>query len=344
MENTNKDFTLVGISSSKEAERISKPALSTFQDAWRRFKQNKVAVVAMGLIIVTVVFSLISTFLVPQKDANHFDPDKTQVYGNLPPKLGDLGIPGWNGYFTSPGASYSSNVYEQQDVPKGTSFVFGTDKYGRSLAKRTIVGLRISLIIAACAALIDLIIGVTYGLISGWVGGRVDLVMQRIIEIINSIPNLIVVTMLSLLLGQGIISIIIAIGLFSWTGMARQVRNMVLSYKERDFVLAAKTLGQSTWKIAIKHLLPNVSGVIIVQIMFDIPSMIMYEAVLSAINLGVKPPTSSLGTLINDGIQSLQFYPYQLIIPAVVLSVLSLTLIFMGDGLRDAFDPKASED
>jgi len=344
MENVNKDFTLVGAKSSEEAERISKPALSTFQDAWRRFKQNKVAVVAMFVILATVVFSLVSAVLVPQKAANHFDPDETQIYGNLPPKLANLGIPGWNGYLTTPGSSSSTNVYEEQGVPDGKSFLFGTDKYGRSLAKRTIVGLRISLIIALCAALIDLIIGVTYGLISGWFGGRVDMVMQRIIEIINSIPNLIVVTMLSLLLGQGIISIIIAIGLFSWTGMARQVRNMVLSYKERDFVLAAKTLGQSTWKIAIKHLLPNVSGVIIVQIMFDIPSMIMYEAVLSAINLGVKPPTSSLGTLINDGIQSLQFYPYQLLIPAVVLSVLSLTLIFMGDGLRDAFDPRASED
>lgn len=121
-----------------------------------------------------------------------------------------------------------------------------TDKYGRSLAKRTIVGLRISLIIALAAALIDLVIGVTYGIISGWMGGKVDMVMQRIIEIIQSVPNLVVVTMLALLLGQGISSIIIAIGLFAWTGMARQVRNMVLSYKERDFVLASKTLGQST--------------------------------------------------------------------------------------------------
>ncbi len=343
MENLNKDFTLVGSKGSDSTEKIAKPALSFFQDAWRRFKKNKVALVAMWIIAITLVFSVISAFVVPQSKANYFDPNKSQVYGNLPPKLsGDL--PFWNGEFKAPGSTERTDVYKSQDVPSKDKYVFGTDKYGRSLAKRTIVGLRISLIIALAAALIDLVIGVTYGIISGWMGGKVDMVMQRIIEIIQSVPNLVVVTMLALLLGQGISSIIIAIGLFAWTGMARQVRNMVLSYKERDFVLASKTLGQSTWKIAVKHLLPNVSGVIVVQIMFDIPSMIMYEAVLSAINLGVKPPTSSLGTLINDGIASLQFYPFQLIIPAIVLSVLSLTFIFFGDGLRDAFDPRASED
>ena len=342
MENINKDFTLVGSKGSDSTEKISKPALSFLQDAWRRFKQNKVALVAMILILITLVFSLVSAVAVPQKSANYFDPTKAQVYGNLPPKLSS-NLPFWNGQFKAPGSDTKTDVYKDQGVPEGQNFIFGTDKYGRSLAKRTVVGLRISLIIALAAALIDLVIGVTYGIISGWMGGKVDMVMQRIIEIIQSVPNLVVVTMLALLLGQGIMSIIIAIGLFAWTGMARQVRNMVLSYKERDFVLASKTLGQSTWKIALKHLLPNVSGVIVVQIMFDIPSMIMYEAVLSAINLGVKPPTSSLGTLINDGISSLQFYPYQLIIPALVLSVLSLTFIFFGDGLRDAFDPRASD-
>ncbi|MDR0299312.1 MAG: ABC transporter permease [Streptococcaceae bacterium] len=311
MENKVQDFSLVGAKDSSSSEYISKPALSMFQDAVRRFKQNKVAVVFLILLIASILFALISTFFVTNAKANNFS-TTTQAYSYL-----------------SPGSP---------------NFILGTDQYGRSLALRTIVGFRISLIIAFSAAAIDLVIGVTYGLISGWVGGKTDLVMQRIIEIITSIPNLVIVTLLSLVMGQSIVSIILAIGLFAWTGMARQVRSMVLTYKERDFILASKTLGQSTWKIALKHLLPNVSGVIIVQLMFDIPSMILYEAVLSQINLGVKPPTASLGTLISDGIANIQTYSYLLIIPALVLSLLSLAFIFVGDGLNDAFDPRASED
>lgn len=200
------------------------------------------------------------------------------------------------------------------------------------------------MIIAFASIVFDVLIGITYGLISGWIGGKVDTVMQRIIEIISSIPSLVIVTMFGLLLGQGIVSIVLAIGLFIWTGIARQVRNMTLSLKEREFVLAAKTLGASPFKIMVKHLIPNMLGVIIVQIMFDIPSVIFFEAVLSAINLGVKPPTASLGSLISDGIQSLQFYPFQVAVPAVVLSLLSLAFFLFGYGLRDAFDPKSGQD
>ncbi|MDR0297094.1 MAG: ABC transporter permease [Streptococcaceae bacterium] len=304
-------FRLVGEKDSTANEHISKPALSTFQDALRRFRQNKIAVIFMILLVATILFAIVSSIFVTDSKANDFS-TTTQAFSYL-----------------SPGSPH---------------FILGTDQYGRSLALRTIVGLRISLIIAFAAAAIDLVIGVTYGMISGWVGGRLDLAMQRVIEIISSIPNLVIVTLLSLVMGQSIVSIILAIGLFAWTGMARQVRSMVMSYKERDFVLAAKTLGQSTWKIAVKHLLPNVSGVIIVQLMFDIPQMILYEAVLSQINLGVKPPTASLGTLISDGIANIQTFSYLLIIPALVLSLLSLAFIFVGDGLNDAFNPKASED
>ena len=215
---------------------------------------------------------------------------------------------------------------------------------GRSLGKRIIVGVRISLLVAVAATCIDLLIGVVYGLTSGYVGGAVDIIMQRIIEIISSVPNLIIVTMLGLLLGNGIIAIILSIALTGWTSMARQVRNMTLSYKERDFVLAARTLGESSPKIAFKHILPNISGVIIVQIMMTIPSAIMYEAILSAINLGVKPPTSSLGSLISDAQENLQYYPYQIILPALALVFISLAFILLGDGLRDAFDPKSGQD
>lgn len=344
MENVNKKFTLVGTKDSHDMELISKPALTFWQDAWRRLKKNKVAVVAGAVVILTVLFALISVVLVPQKAANNFNPNKVQVYKNLPPKLGNLGIPGWDGNFTTPGNTVASNVYQDQKVPEGTSFILGSDNLGRSLAQRTVVGLRISLLIAFSAILFDIFIGITYGLISGWIGGRVDNVMQRIIEIISSIPYLVIVTMLGMLFGQGVTSIILAIGLFIWTGIARQVRNLTLSWKEREFILASRTLGESTFRIMVRHLLPNMLGVIIVQIMFDIPSVIFAEATLSAINLGVKPPTSSLGSLISDGISSLQFYPFQLAVPAVVLCLLSLSFFLFGYGLRDAFDPKSSED
>lgn len=150
--------------------------------------------------------------------------------------------------------------------------------------------------------------------------------------------------MLGLLLGNGVTAIIISIAIVGWTAMARQVRNMTLSYKERDFVLASRALGESNLRIAFKHILPNISGIIIVQIMMTVPSAIMYEAVLSAINLGVKPPTASLGSLITDAQEYLQYYPYQLIIPALALVFISLAFILLGDGLRDAFDPKSNAD
>lgn len=344
MENIDKKFTLIGEHGAKEQEKIAKPALSFFQDAWRRLRLNKVAVVSMWVLIVTILFAVGSTFFVSQSDANAFNPNKTEVYKNLPPKLGNLDIPGWNGVFTPPGSGSKVNVYQSQNVPKGKSYILGTDQFGRSIAKRVIIGLRISLIIAFAATLLDLLIGVSYGIVSGWIGGKVDTFMQRIIEIVMAIPYIIIVTMLSLWIGQGLWALILAMGLFSWMSMARQIRNMVLSYKERDFVLAARTLGESSFKIAMKHLIPNMSGVIIVQVMLTIPSMIFTEATLSMISLGVKPPTASLGTLISDGMTTLQFYPWQLGVPAVVLALLALAFVLFGDGLRDAFDPRASED
>ena len=343
MADKNREFVLIGAGSTKAQEKIEKPALSFLQDAWRRLKKNKLAVVSLWFLTLLISFSLVSPLFVSQKDANSFDSDKVSTYSNLPPNSG-LGIPGWNGVFQMPGSSKASNVYEDQAVPKGKTFLLGTDSLGRSLGKRIIVGVRISLLVAVAATCIDLLIGVVYGLTSGYVGGAVDIIMQRIIEIISSVPNLIIVTMLGLLLGNGIIAIILSIALTGWTSMARQVRNMTLSYKERDFVLAARTLGESSPKIAFKHILPNISGVIIVQIMMTIPSAIMYEAILSASNLGVKPPTSSLGSLISDAQENLQYYPYQIILPALALVFISLAFILLGDGLRDAFDPKSGQD
>ncbi|MGV3050795.1 ABC transporter permease [Streptococcus hyovaginalis] len=343
MADKNRTFKLVGAGSSSAQEKIEKPALSFFQDAWRRLKQNKLAVVAMWFLIFLMIFSLASILFVKQKDANSFNSKEVTIYRNLPPKISDS-LPFWNGEITYAGNTEPNDAYADQSVPKGEKFTLGTDTLGRSLGKRIIVGIRISLLVALAATMIDLVIGVTYGLISGYVGGKVDTVMQRIIEVVSSIPNLVIVTMLGLLLGNGILSIIISIGLVGWTSMARQVRNLTLSYREREFVLAARSLGESGRKIAFKHIFPNISGIIIVQIMMTVPSAIMYEAVLSAINLGVKPPTASLGSLISDAQENLQYYPYQVLLPALALVVISLAFILLGDGLRDAFDPKSSND
>jgi ABC-type dipeptide/oligopeptide/nickel transport systems, permease components len=335
------DFVIVGAQSSDANEHISKPALSFWQDAWRRLKLNKLAVISMWFLVFILGFAIISNVFVKQSDANSFDSDNVGKYKNLPPKSG-LPIPAWKGTIKEPGATESTNPYADNNVKK--NYLFGTDTIGRSLGKRVIVGLRISLLVAISATLIDLLIGVSYGVFSGWKGGTVDVIMQRIIEIMSSVPNLIVVTMIGLLLGSGVTSIIIAIALTGWLSMARQVRNMTLSLKERDYVLAAKALGESSTKIAVKHLIPNMAGTIIVQIMMTVPNAIMFEAVLSAINLGVKPPTASLGSLISDAQSMLQFYPYQILIPSAVLVLISLAFILLGDGLRDAFDPRASED
>lgn len=335
------DFVIVGAQSSDANEHISKPALSFWQDAWRRLKLNKLAVVSMWFLVFILGFAIISNVFVKQSDANSFDSDNVGKYKNLPPKSG-LPIPGWNGKIKSPGSTEATDSYSDNNVKQ--NYLFGTDNIGRSLGKRVIVGMRISLLVAISATVIDLVIGVTYGVISGWKGGWVDVVMQRIIEILSSVPNLIVVTMFGLLLGNGVTSIIIAIAITGWLSMARQVRNMTLSLKERDYILAAKSLGESSTKIAIKHLIPNMAGTIIVQIMMTVPSAIMFEAILSAINLGVKPPTASLGSLISDAQSMLQFYPYQVLIPSGMLVLISLAFILLGDGLRDTFDPRASED
>ncbi|MDD9139056.1 ABC transporter permease [Fructobacillus sp. CRL 2054] len=331
------DFELVGIENVAATEKINKPTLTFWQSVWHRLKKNKLAVISMYFLIAISAFALVSTAVVSQNSANQFNTNAGSKYKNLPPKSG-LPIPFWDGNGTVLGSTDKVDVYEKNGVDK--NFILGTDNLGRSLGKRVTVGLRISLFVALAATAIDLLFGVSYGLVSGWFGGWIDTVLQRFIEIISAIPTLVVVTLLAMLFGSGIGSIILAIALTNWVGMARQVRNQTLTLKERDFVLAAKTLGESGPKIAFKHLVPNMAGTIIVQVMMTIPSAIMFEAVLSAINLGVKAPTASLGTLISDAQQMLQYYPYQILIPSAILVLVSLAFILLGDGLRDAFDPK----
>lgn len=244
-------------------------------------------------------------------------------------------------------------------------FVLGADSLGRDLWARTIYGARVSLAVAFVASAVSLIVGTVYGSISGYLGGKVDNVMMRIVDFLYGFPFLIVVILLQAYFkalsrrgaGEGIggtvvrlnnqmggmLFLFIAIGLINWLALARIARGQVLSYKEKEFVEAARSIGASDTRIMFKHLLPNIMGPLIVAETLAIPGYIFTEAFLSFIGLGVNPPTPSWGIMISEAVQGLRSYPNQIIVPAVMLSITTLAFNFLGDGLRDAFDPRLKE-
>lgn len=220
------------------------------------------------------------------------------------------------------------------------SHLLGTDALGRDMLARLMYGTRISLAVAFVAALVNLIIGIVYGGVSGYAGGNVDAVMMRVVDIISTIPLTLYVILIMMLLGQGLQSIIMAIGLVYWVDMARVVRGQVLSLKQQEFVLAAKTIGSSTGTILKKHLIPNSMGSILVTVTMLIPSAIFMEAFLGFLGIGLRPPLASLGTMCNDATANLRTSPYEMFIPALVICLIMFAFNFVGDGLRDALDPK----
>jgi len=320
---------------SSQAERISKPSMSFWQDAWLRIRKNKAAIVSMVILFLIIVMALVGPYIGP-----HDAETQTITHANLPPKIQgfeNLGI--FDGVGTLGGKEI--DLYEMKKVD--TYYWFGTDGLGRDMFSRLWEGTQISLFIAFVAAAIDVVIGVLYGGISAYYGGRVDDIMQRIVEILYGIPNLVVVILMILVMDPGIMAIIIAITLTGWIGMSRIVRGQVLKYKNQEFVLAARTLGASNNRIIGKHLLPNILAIIIINTMFTIPGAIFFEAFLSFIGLGLQPPAASLGTLINDGYKLMQFQPHILLFPSLVLSLLMIAFNLLGDGLRDALDPKMKD-
>ena len=318
-----------------QAEVISKPSVSFWQDAWMRIRKNKGAVISLVLFALIVIMSFVGPIISPY-EPNH----QTITHANLPPKIPGiekLGI--LDGHGTLGGKDV--DLYEMKNVE--VNYWFGTDGLGRDMFGRLWEGTQVSLFIAFMAALIDMVIGVLYGGISGYFGGRVDDFMQRIVEILIGIPNLVIVILMILVMEPGITAIIIAIAITGWIGMSRVVRGQVLKYKNQEFVLASRTLGASNTRIISKHLLPNVLGIVVINTMFTIPSAIFFEAFLSFIGLGLQPPDASLGTLINDGYKLIQYQPHILLFPAALLSIIMICFNLIGDGLRDALDPKMKD-
>lgn len=311
-----------------EMQRESK---NFWQDAWAQLKRNKLAVVGMIGLIIIILLALIGPLL-----SSHDYAEQDVERRNLPAKIPVLDqIPFLP--FDGEGAQ-GVDAYKEAGVKE--NFWFGTDQLGRDLWSRAWQGAQVSLFIGVVAALLDIFIGVVYGAISGFFGGRIDNVMQRIIEVVASIPTLIVVILFVLIFEPSIWTIILAMAITGWIGMSRVVRGEFLKLKNQEFVLASKTLGASKIKLIFKHILPNTLGVIVVTSMFTVPNAIFFEAFLSFIGIGVPAPRTSLGSLVNEGRAMLLIHPHELFIPALVLSLLILFFYLFSDGLRDAFDPK----
>lgn len=286
----------------KSAEAIVRPSVTYWQDAWRRLKQNRGAMIGLWTIVAIIAIAIFGPMVSPY--------------------------------------SYSDQNLEEQNQFCSSKHWLGTDDLGRDLLTRIMYGARISLAVGFLASLINLTVGVIYGGISGFYGGTTDNIMMRIVEVLNAIPMLLYVILLMVILEPGLQNILIALGLVYWLGMARIVRGQVLSLKEQDFVLAARTIGASNWQIITKHLIPNAMGPIIVTATLNIPSAIFTEAFLSFIGLGVNAPMASWGVLASDALQSFRSYPWQLFFPAIAISITMFAFNFLGDGLRDALDPK----
>jgi dipeptide transport system permease protein len=285
------------------AEAIVRPRLSFWQEARIRLLKSKLAIAGLIVILFMVLLA---------------------IFG---PMLTDL--------------SYSKQVLLDANQKPTLAHWFGTDELGRDVYARTLYGARISLFIGIMAALIDLLIGAVYGGISGYLGGRIDNLMMRFVDLLYGIPYLLIVILLMVVMGSGLLTIIVALSATGWIGMARIVRGQVLSLKSSEYVLAARTLGGSAGYIIRKHLLPNTLGVIIVQVTFSVPSAIFTEAFLSFIGLGIQPPLASWGVMASDGLPTiLSGHWWRLFYPAFFISLTMLAFNLVGDGLQDAFNPK----
>jgi len=288
---------------SDKIESVVRPSLSYWKDAWRRLRKNKLAIIGLVFLIVLTLFAIFGPIFSPH----------TVTQTNLP----------------------------NQNIAPSAEHWFGTDELGRDVFTRTWYGARISLFVGVMAALIDFFIGIIYGGISGYKGGRTDTLMMRIIEILYGLPHLLVVILLMVVMGPSLTTIIIALTITGWVGMARIVRGQVLQIKNYEFVTASKSFGAKTPRIIRKNLLPNTMGPIIVQMTLTVPSAIFAEAFLSFLGLGIQAPFASWGVMANDALPViLSGHWWRLFFPAFFISMTMFAFNVLGDGMQDALDPK----
>jgi oligopeptide transport system permease protein len=312
-------FRVVGKNTEK-MESISRPSLTYWKDAWRRMKGNRVAFFSLILIILYITLALVGPYM------NEFDYTSTNV-----DKM--------NYFITSPEFK-DMTLMESIKEMFSTGHWFGTDEIGRDLWTRVWMGARVSLSIGFIATIINTIVGSMVGGISGYYGGRIDSVIMRVVDVLYGIPYMIVAILIMVVLGAGVTSLILALVMVGWIGSARFVRGEVLKLKEQEFVEAAKVLGVKDRTIIAKHIIPNIMGLIITNLTMAVPRAIFAEAFLSYIGLGIAPPGCSWGVLAKAGVKLMRIYPYQLFIPAFFISTTMLALNLIGDGMRDALDPK----
>lgn len=285
-----------------EAEKIAGESTSFWKDAWRRFKKNKLALFGVVVIILLAIMSFIGG-----------------------------PISGYN---------YYSNDLINSNKPPSAEHWFGTDNLGRDVFSRTWYGAKISLFIGLTAAFLDLIIGVIWGAFAGFFGGKVDEYMMRVADILYGVPYLLVVILLMVVMPPGLWTLIIAMTITGWINMARIVRGQVMQLRSEEYVLAAQSLGASNGRIMFRHLVPNTLGPILVTLTLTIPNAIFTEAFLSYLGLGVQAPLASWGTMSSDALPYLAYQPYQLFFPAFFICLTMLAFNIIGDGMRDALDPK----
>lgn len=314
------------------------------KEAMIRFRKNKGAMFSLITIVLVVLLAILGPMISPY---TYQEQNITET--NMAPRvpvLENLGIFDGSETLKTSTGSKLKNAYvvnKETGEKSDTYYWFGSDALGRDIWARTWTGTRVSLYIAVVAVLIDMLIGMSYGLISGYFGGKVDSVMQRFAEIVNSIPTLVIVTLLMLILKPGLTTITIALMITGWIGMSRIARAQMLKLKEQEFVLASHTLGASNFRVIFSEILPNIIGQLITNTMFSIPNAIFTEAFLSFVGLGIPEPMCSLGSLISYAFKSFTTHPFQIVPPVIVLALLMLCFNMLADGLRDAFDPKMKE-
>lgn len=295
------DFQVVGYTL-EEANRIDRPTISYWQDAWRRLRKNPVAMASLVVLVILIIMCIIGPYI--------------------------------RGY------DFITKNVKMKNRGCSAEYWFGTDYLGRDLFSRVWMGARASIIIALVATALKLVVGTIYGAIMAHFGGWVDDLMMRIIEVINSLPSLLITILIMMILGNNLFALLVALSITAWCSTARQVRGMIKQLKETEYVYAAEVLGASPMRIISKHYVTNMLGILILNASTAIPGFIFTEAGLSFLGIGLTAPEISLGVLISLGQQTIDFYPTQLLFPCLLLCIIVMAFNLLGDGLRDALDPK----